>query len=154
MAPGLVRNPKARIIPNNSRQSLKEHLTKTGGLTKSNTRKTDMASDKVNKGLAITDGSFIRSENANPTFEGNIATIQPQPQPPQTQQKESTLMPEVQTPQTQQNELQNQSQPHGSTPDSSSHQGNQHSQSPQADIIDLTIPCLKTPERYAIHNLS
>ncbi|GER36746.1 glycine--tRNA ligase beta subunit [Striga asiatica] len=101
MAPGLVRNPKPRMIPNNSRQSLKEHLTKMtkiGGLAKSNTRqseKTDMASDKVNKGLPITDGSSIRSENANPTFEGNMATIQPQPQPPQTQQKESTLMPEV-----------------------------------------------------------
>ncbi|GER50784.1 breaking of asymmetry in the stomatal lineage [Striga asiatica] len=100
-----------------------------------------MASDKVNKGLLITDGSSIRSENANPTFEGNMATIQPQPQPPQTQQKESTLMPEVQTPQTRQNDLQNQSQPHGSTPDPSSHQGNQHPQSPQADIIGVMTKC-------------
>ncbi|GER55481.1 RING/FYVE/PHD-type zinc finger family protein [Striga asiatica] len=74
MAPGLVRNPKPRIIPNNSRQSLKEHLTKTktGGLTKSNTRKTDMASDKVNKGLPITDGytkrkceSDVRGKHGN-----------------------------------------------------------------------------------------
>ncbi|GER37020.1 adenosine deaminase [Striga asiatica] len=98
MAPGLVRNPKAKIIPNNSRQIFMEHMT--GGLTRIKTRqseKTDMASDKGNKGLPITDGSSIRSKTANLTFEGNMPTNQP----PQTHQKENTLMPEVRTPQTQ-----------------------------------------------------
>ncbi|GER44498.1 hypothetical protein STAS_21400 [Striga asiatica] len=76
-------------------------MTKTGGLARSKTRqseKTNMASDKVNNGLPITDGSSIGSKTVNLTFEGNMPTIQP----PQTQQKESTLMPEVQTLQTHQ----------------------------------------------------
>ncbi|GER43955.1 pre-mRNA-splicing factor 8 homolog [Striga asiatica] len=101
MAPGLVRNPKARIIPNNSRQILMEHITR--GLTRNKTRqseKTEMASNKVKKGLPITDGSSIKSKTVNPTFEGNMPTNQP----PQTHQKENTLMPEVQTPQTQHKE--------------------------------------------------
>ncbi|GER50056.1 squamosa promoter binding protein-like 8 [Striga asiatica] len=97
-------------------------MTKAGGLARSETRqyeKTDMASDKMNKGLPMTDGLSTGSETANPKFEGNMPTIQ---------QKESTLMPEVQTPQTQQKEstMQNQSHQNGSTPDPPSHQGNQH----------------------------
>ncbi|GER49530.1 alpha/beta-Hydrolases superfamily protein [Striga asiatica] len=152
MAPGLVRNPKPRIIPNNSRQILMEHIT--GGLTRNKTRqseKTEMASDKVNKGLPITDGSSIGSKTANPTFEGNMPTNQP----PQTHQKENTLMPEVQTPQTQtqhkestllqevqtqqqeERTRQNQSQQNGSTLHSPLQEGSQHTQSPQADIIGV-----------------
>ncbi|GER47999.1 Sec23/Sec24 protein transport family protein [Striga asiatica] len=128
MAPGLIRNSRTKIIPN-SRQSLIDHMTKTGSLARGNKRqseKTNMGSDKVNKRLPLTDGSSIGTETANPTFEGNL----PNDQSPQTQQKESTFIPS-----TQQNE---------STLDPPSHQGNPHSQS-QEDII----ACMKTSENLS-----
>ncbi|GER35496.1 cytochrome c oxidase [Striga asiatica] len=133
MAPGLVRNSRTKFIPN-SRQSLIDHMTKTGSLARDKNRqseKTNMGVDKVNKGLPLTDGLSIGTETANPTFGGNL----PNGQTPQTQQKESTFMPSIQSPQTQQKEMTLEgTQQNESTPDPPSHQGNQHSQS-QEDII-------------------
>ncbi|GER29597.1 hypothetical protein STAS_05472 [Striga asiatica] len=136
MAPGLVRNSRTKFIAN-SRQSLIDHMTKTGSLARDKNRqseKTNMGVDKVNKGLPLTDGLSIETETANPTFEGNLPNVQT----PQTQQKESTFMPSIQSPQThetQQKEMTLEgTQQNESTPDPPSHQGNQHSQS-QEDII-------------------
>ncbi|GER55486.1 serine/threonine protein kinase UL97 [Striga asiatica] len=147
MAPG-VRNPKARIIPNNSRQSLMEHMTNTGALAKSKTRqseKTDSASDKVNKGLPITDGSSIRSAKCESDVRGkhgnylaSASSILAKEEYSYARNSDSSNS---------KNDLQNQSQQHGSNPDPPSHQRNQHRQSPQADIIG-TLHVAKQNHRH------